>query len=177
MMRASELGNAGDQVLTSLSQARQTAISRNRIVEVRLYKYSDPSKDQEPADGRFRSMQLFPIDPLGPSGTPAPLGGMLHFAGSTYIASNAQLSSLVDPVARPTVTGAALGQPIPPYGLAYQAATFRFYPDGSTDLPIDRPWFLTLVPDITLDTITTPPENFVTIVIQPTTGKAKLHRP
>lgn len=177
VMRASGVANGGNQLLTALSQARQTAIARNRTVEVRLYQYLDPAAPQEPDEGRFRSMQLFLIETIEQGSEAAPIGRTIHFSGRTYLAPNPALSSILDAAIRPLVTGASLGHPISLCGLDYQAATFRFYPDGSTDLPTEQLMYLTLVPEITESTITTPPENFATIVVQPTTGKAQLHRP
>jgi uncharacterized protein (TIGR02596 family) len=177
VMRASGVTNAGDQFMATLSQARQTAIARNRTVEVRLYQYVDPDASQEPAEGRFRSMQLFLIESMTQENGAAPIGRAIHFAGSTYLAPNAALSSLLDSSIRPSTTGTALGHSISPCGLNYRAKIIRFYPDGSTDLPSDRLMFLTLVPENTPSTAATPPENFATIVVQPSTGKAQLHRP
>jgi uncharacterized protein (TIGR02596 family) len=177
VMRASGVTNAGDQLMATLSQARQTAIARNRTVEVRLYQYVDPDAAQEPAEGRFRSMQLFLIESITQENGAAPIGRTIHFPGSTYLAPNAALSSLLDSAIRPSVTGTALGHPISPCGLNYRAKTIRFYPDGSTDLPVDRLWYLTIVPANTPETITAVPDNFATIVIQSASGKAQLHRP
>jgi len=174
LMRASEIGGAGDQLLTALGQARQTAISRNRTVEVRYYKYAETS---DPQGGRFHATQSFILEPGSQGVTTNPIGRKITLPSTTYIAATAALSSLLDPAASARVTGSALGQPIPPCGLNYEAATFRIYPDGSTSITNSRPLFLTVVPANTRDDSSTPPANYATVVIHPLSGKAQLHRP
>lgn len=176
LMRSSGMTNAGDQLLATLSQARQLAMARNRTVEVRLYKYSDPSLPSQPAGGQFRAIQLFLLETTPSGVTTNAAGRKVTVPAAAYIASHPSLSSLLAPTATSTVTGAALGQPVPPCGLDYTANTFRIYPDGSTSLPATAPLFLTIVPANAPDDATLP-ENYATIVLQPTTGKGQLYRP
>lgn len=177
LLRSSDVANAGDQLLSALSQARQTAVSRNRTVELRIYRYVDSSLPQEPPAGRFRSVQLFAVGRIPPENAPEPLGRVIKLPPSTSISESASLSSILDPASRPLASGASLGHPIAPCGLDYQAAVIRFFPDGSTDLPGASPVFLTVVPATAGENHSGPPENFATVVIQTGTGKARLHRP
>lgn len=174
VMRASGMAIAGDQVLSALAQARQTAISQNRTVEVRFYKYTDAS---DPTGGRFHASQAFVLEPGAQGITTNPVGRKVTLPSTTYIAATPALSSLLDSTATLRKTGAVLGQSIPPCGLNYEAATFRIYPDGSTSITNSLPMFLTVVPANTPDDASTPPANYATIVIQPLSGKAQLHRP
>lgn len=174
ILRASNIGNGGDQVVTALAQARQSAMARNRTVEVRFYKYAETG---DPEEGRFHGLQTFVVEPSAQGASTNALGRKVTLPPATYLSATPALSSLLDPVAAPVKTGAALNVSVPPCGLAYTAATFQFYPDGSTSLPAGTPLFLTLVPSDTPDTATTPPLNFATIVLQQASGKTQLHRP
>jgi uncharacterized protein (TIGR02596 family) len=174
VMKSADLTNAGDQIVSTLSLARHTAISRNRAVEVRFYKYAETA---DPADGRFHAMQLFFLEPSSGGTTATSIGRKISFPSTVYISSTAILSSLMDPTVTTQASGASLNQSIPTQGKNYQAASFRFYPDGSTNLPSNRPLFLTVVPSNTEDTATSLPANYATIVIQKATGKAQIHRP
>lgn len=174
LMRASGMANAGDQILTALSLARQNAISRNRTVEVRFYKYIDAA---DPQGSRFHAVQSFVREPGTNGFTATPIGRKITLPSTTYISTTATLSSLLDPAAAPRSTGTALGQSISPCGLDYEAAIFRIYPDGSTSITNSLPVFVTVVPANIPDDTATPPPNYATVVLQPTTGKAQLHRP
>jgi len=177
LLTASGVSNAGDQMLSSLSLARQIATSRNRAVEVRLYRYHDPARAGQPAEGRFQAIQLFLIEPT-PSGTSTNAASRKQsLPANAYIASDPALSSLLDPARFTPVPGSELGQTVPPVGTNYSAVRFRFRPDGSTTLPSDTPMYLTMVPATTPDTASAPPANFATIVLQASSGKASLHRP
>ena len=174
ILRSSGLSQAGDQLVSTLSYARQTAIARNRAVEVRFYNYADAAS----SGGRFRAIQSFLIE-SGTSGTSStPIGRKQTFPATVYISSAKELSSLMDPSLNNQVSGTDLGQPIPQVGLAYTAVRFRFRPDGSTDLTsFTNKAFVTFTPASYPDNATTPPPNFVTVLLQPNTGKIKLLRP
>lgn len=175
--RASGIGQAGDQILASLSQARQIAASRNRTVEVRFYKYSEASGASERADGRFRALQLFVLDPSPQGPTTNAVTKIQPMPATVYIASSTALSSLLDPAVTASTAGSTLGVEIPSRGLNYSASTFRVYPDGSTSFTNSQPMFVTVVPANTPDEATLPPANYATIVLEPSNGKVRLHRP
>lgn len=174
IMRASGLANAGDQVVSALSHARQMAISRNRVVEVRIYKYKDSS---DPGPGRYHALQLFLVEPTRTGSATNALGKKLALPSTTYLAESPSLSSLIAPDAAVHITGASANHAISPCGLDYTAATFRYFPDGSTSLRPGAPLFLTVVPANTPDDASVPPANYATVVLQPDSGKPRLHRP
>jgi uncharacterized protein (TIGR02596 family) len=183
VMSSSGLASAADQAFSILSQARQLAVAKNRTVEVRIYKYADAGRPGQPADGRFQAMQLFVIEPSPQGTTTNSVGRKMNLPASVYVASSPALSPALDPSKSAHKTGAELSQSLSPCGLNYTAALLRFHPDGSLSLPPPAaplgtaPLFLTLVPSTTPDASTSPPENFATIMLQPVSGKARLHRP
>src|SRR5579862_795239 len=59
----SQLTQAAQMVGSELELARQRALSRNRMVEVRFYQYGDPETPGEsassPSSGQYRAIQSF----------------------------------------------------------------------------------------------------------------------
>src|SRR5688572_6612010 len=96
MMRGSQL-TQGSQVLTDqLSLARQLALTRNRPVEVRFYKFADPETPgedvKEQSTWRYRAFQTFEVLD---NGAILPLG-KIQMLPSTVIMNEGKLSSLLD---------------------------------------------------------------------------------
>lgn len=174
ILKASSLTNAGEQVISTLNIARQTAIALNRTVEVRIYRYELPG-DTTP--GRFRGIQAFVLEQSENGDSTTPIARKAALPSAICITANPSLSPLLDPATTSQGKGSELAFPISPYGLDYEAAKFSFFPDGSTNLPNNPPHFLTLVHENIADNISNPPGNFVTILIDRTTGKIQLHRP
>src|SRR6478735_1845667 len=65
MINGSTLTQASQQLTTTLSMARQYAITKNRPVEVRFLKFGDPETPGEsasdPKTGQFRAVQLMEV--------------------------------------------------------------------------------------------------------------------
>ena len=65
MLKSSQLTQASGQLVDTVALARQTAMSKNRAIEVRFYRYADNEipgeKPTEPATGHYRAMQTFEI--------------------------------------------------------------------------------------------------------------------
>ena len=177
LLRGSGVTSAGDMVLAALSRARQSAISMNRTVELRLLKYTDPSAPAEPSGGRFRALQVFVIERTPEGVSTNQIGRKVTLPPTACLASSPALSSVLGPGMATTSTGSLLGQNVTPVGLNYSAAIIRFYPDGSTSLPSGTNAYLTVVPTITDDAVSEPPANYATIAVEPISGKSRLHRP
>jgi Tfp pilus assembly protein FimT len=68
-LRGSQLSRGSLVVGEQLHLARQTALTKNRSVEVRFYQIADSSAPGEqpsnPSTGKFRTMQLFEIQESG----------------------------------------------------------------------------------------------------------------
>jgi uncharacterized protein (TIGR02596 family) len=180
-------------VVGLLDQARETAISRNAYVEVRIYEL--PLNTLSPTSGalsQFRAMQLFQVTSTGYTQLskiyyfPSPMIIQLSDgsnSGSTTDHSTL-LNSSVDISLTPKTPG-AWGTVVPPigtapslptYGSNYAAITFRFTPKGGLSLDNTKQWFFTLISSI--DKLTgTLPSNYATIQIDGFNGKASYYRP
>lgn len=182
MMRGSKLTQSGQLVSDQFGYARQTALSKGRPVEVRFYRFVDLDAQENPP-GKYRALQLFEVLE---DGTYVPLTRVFTFAGSSIIMdSGSTLSTLIGNASGTSTpptrsTGSALKYEIPRVGLNYEAAAFRFQPDGSTNLTrqsASTQWCVTLHDVSKGDNLTTPPPNFVTLQIKSLNGKVKIWRP
>jgi uncharacterized protein (TIGR02596 family) len=201
MLRGSQLTQGSQQFSDQIAFARQSALQRNRPVEIRFYRYADLEvpleKVDRPETWRFHAYQLFEILE---NGAALPIGRMLRFPRSV-IADEDKYSTLL----RKTLVGeyhqavADLTVPELPIkfdnqvvGRNYEYTGFRFLQDGSTDLsPTTKPragaedldtdqtndsWYITLLGTNDggkpIDQV-----NFYTVQIDPVTGGSKAYRP
>lgn len=179
LIRATEITQGADQLQAAFSQARQIAIARNRTVELRIYRYRDPSQPSDPETGRFRAVQSFVMESTPESTIRQPVSRILRLPRSVYLScsKNLELSSLLNPARVPQTSGAELKHPISPVELNYMAARIQFFPDGSSNLDVRAKAFLTIVPATTADDTGSPPANFATLLVQPLSGKTRIFRP
>lgn len=188
ILRGSAITQAADMVVGQLALARQTALTDNRAVEVRLYRFADPLVPGEsaatPGSAKFHAMQTFEMLESGTAFRA--LGKIQPLPGNTVIIdSGVTLSSIIGKAtsssSTPSLTkGSALGVSIPSVGLNYDSVAFRFLPDGSTNLPpqtVSQLWFLTLHGSVYGDQLSKPPANFATIQINTTNGKIRTFHP
>jgi uncharacterized protein (TIGR02596 family) len=177
LLKASQLTQAGQLVVGQLSLARQTALSRNLPVEVRMYRFVDPEIPGE-NKGKYRAFQLFEVQA---NGAILPLGQMSQLPQTVIIDSSGALSSILNQTQRPASKPAASAPKVPGVEYAYEYVAFRFRPDGSTDLlePAEpaKQWFLTLHGSNEGDARPTAPPNFQTILINPFNGNIRTFRP
>ncbi len=185
VLRGSQLSQGAGMVIGQLNIARQQALSRNRQVEVRFYRYADPEIPGEdvtaPATGKFRAMQLFQIMP---SGAALPIDKVQTLPGGVMFAysDSKGFSSLLDKgtAAAPKQPKSDPTAPRLPRGVDfnYEYVAFRFLQDGSTDRTPTAQWFLTLVGiNEKIETATVPPPNFFTVQVDPVSGVTKTYRP
>ncbi len=177
VVRGSQLTQSGQLIETQLQVARQVALSRNRTVEVRFYKL--------PVSGTtaFTAIQPFIISPAG-SATPADkpyylAGNMIMDSGNGQTLDNGTtptLSTLLNQNEGNSISTHPQPNPIssPQYisttGTNYTGVAFRFNPDGSTNLPVSNSWFVTIHAGTDGDNLTTPPNNYYTIEVDPYNG-------
>jgi uncharacterized protein (TIGR02596 family) len=172
ILRGNEMNRAEQMVQQQLAAARQTAVARNRRVEVRFYKFDNP--DDIGSTQTFCALQSFLIDE---NNAATPLGRLTKLPASVLMneaAANSTLLTLGDkswaPPADPQIA-------LPGVGTTYTAKTFQFRPDGSTSLvPADK-WFVTLHPATAGATASSLPPNFATIQIDPVSGAVRSYRP
>ena len=178
--------------------ARQTALSRNRPVEVRFYRFADLDTPGEKIDReetwKFRAFQLFEI--LENSAA-LPLNKMQRLP-KMVIADTDKYSTLLRETLRPwkkaeedmTTPEIPIRYGDLAVGRKYEYASFRFLQDGSTDLPPTTSpaanptgqsnsgdsWYLTLIglneEGRDINTV-----NFYTLQIDPVSGATKAYRP
>jgi uncharacterized protein (TIGR02596 family) len=177
------LTSAADQVASAMNLARQTAIARNRPVEVRLYEMPATAVSGSPS---YRLLAALIPDPSNPANdewvaklTPLPNGiifddGTQNNEFSTLIA---EATTATDAVPR-KVSGASSGVPAMVRNRNYISFTIRS--DGSTDLdPASTdPWTLSLrVERDQSGDSSRPSNNFVTLLLDPVLGRLKVFRP
>ena len=187
ILKGSQLTQSTQIVTDQLGLARQRALSRNRSVEVRFYKYGDPEiPGQTASNGNYRAFQTFEVidpSPANLSGTTVAFGKVQHLQSSIIIDAGtpdlATLSSIFNQTNRKplSVSTTSSTLPFPHAGNTYEYTYFRFRPDGSTDLLPTGKWYLTLHSINDGDKLTTPPRNFVTLQLDPVDGSIRTFRP
>jgi uncharacterized protein (TIGR02596 family) len=168
------LVGAGDVVTSCLALARQTAISRNLPVELRLYKHDDGNGDS------YRLLGL--VIPASASGQSAdewicpaktlPGHIIMDDTGAySTILSGAEAAATTTPWSG-TETATAPG-----ILKNKDYVGFQFRPDGSTTLSITEPWCLSLKNPKSQPGSDRPAANFVSIVVDSTTGRTLAYQP
>jgi len=192
LLKGADLIQGGQKLADQLTLARQSALADNHQIEVRLYQYADPNMPGEQSTNastwKFRGMQLFEILD---SGSASPIGKAELLPATVIIdkgyqgnappatTSTTSLSTITSSAtAIPLISGTVANMvPLPRAGIFYNCVAFRFENDGSTNLPPGGAWFFT-VHNINLgDGLTTAPNDFFTIQIDPTNGHVRTFRP
>jgi uncharacterized protein (TIGR02596 family) len=188
ILRGSQLSQASGMLVGQISLARQQALTKNRAVEVRFYRFADPETPGEdvanPGTGKFRGIQLFEVLENGiavPLDKPQMLPNNVVFAYTED--KSVGLSSIIDQAKagtpkRPGTDDKAA--PRLPRGIdyKYEYVSFRFLQDGSTDMTPTDTWYVTLVGlNDVLKKATEPPPNFFTVQVDPVSGSTRVFRP
>lgn len=168
-LRASSLSGAGENLVDQLNFARQTALSRNLPVEVRLYKLPGHGEAATASPTAYRAVQSFLLD----DANVIPLSKPQYFTHPVVCSAVLNESSLLDNALLPE-KGPASTDTIPTYGVNYTYRSFYFKPGGTTSLP-HTDAFLTLV--LENDKPLSEGANFFTIQIDPATGRPRSFRP
>jgi len=179
VMRGNDMARAQQIVESSIEFARQTAIVRNRRVELRFYKFNDPL---HPSGAEvFRGVQPFLIEENNDA---RPLGKFLPLPAPIIISSSPVLSPALNSNDK-TFSSASPADPkvaIPGRGTSYSAKVIVFRPDGSTNLEQKKD-FLTMHParnptEASLTAIGTDQmPDYCVIQIDPLSGAAMAYRP
>ena len=174
ILGGSNLSLGVESVIGPLSSARQFAVTKNRDVEFRLIEMTD---SVFPAAGAaIRAVQILEIR----ENSTNPIGKPRVFPSGVIIGSSSAMSSLC---ALNNVNATTADPRIPGIGTSYSYRSFRFRPDGSlnlkTLLPTVTNYFVTLYDEKFQSQVSgsTPPPNFATIQLEPSTGAATLYRP
>jgi uncharacterized protein (TIGR02596 family) len=170
------LRGATDILNSEFSVARQTSISRNLPVEVRIYKAGP--------DNAWRIVALVIPSAASAQGSDEWLdkpklipGNIVMDSGLSYSTVLSEAATPVSPTKKiaPWIGQESADAPGILRNKSYVG--FLFQPDGSTNLPHDRPWCLTLKNPRSPATSAAPAANFVTLVIDSQTGRTLAVQP
>jgi uncharacterized protein (TIGR02596 family) len=204
IFKGSQLSQA-EQILTDqIKLARQLALTKNRSVQVRFIRYGDAEVPGETktdkANGNYRAIQIFEILESGaavPLDKPQLFPQAIIISPGTYpaptgpIASTSSLSTLITDADQqpPKDANSTIDPPLPRgVNYDYQYISFRFLPDGSTNLSSTSGtiWHVTIHNINDRATVkagggvvnqTGQSVNFRTLQIDPVSGAVKVYRP
>jgi uncharacterized protein (TIGR02596 family) len=176
ILRGSQLTQAAQLISGQLSLARQQALTRNRAIEVRFFLFADPEMPGEqtdsPESGKYRALQMFEVLE---NGVAVPLS-KLERLPTGIVFNDKALSTLISAKEpqEPAPSDPELARGV---SKKYRFVSFRFRPDGSTDLNPMKQWYITLhaITEQVIDT--EPPNNFFTVQIDPVSGSTRNYRP
>ena len=168
MADATDLTSSGDQIVNLLVQARQRALADNAHVEVRFY----PPPESAP----IKQWTLV-LARQGLEDSPAALQQPLILSEGIAISEHKVFSTLIA-LREPEQDASLLRSPS---GTEREYISFKFHPNGSTDLPLSPTgdtWHLTAVSRKYLKRDEAAlPDNFYTIRVDPFTGTVRSFRP
>lgn len=167
-LAANRLTDAGEGLLFKVSLAQQLAVTENRPVELRLYKYTADGVDS------FHAYQLFFQNQSG--GVSTALENPTYLGEGSVVLATGSLSPLIAALNSGAQT-VAQEEPFKSRSASYQSMVF--YPNGATsiNLPL-RQSYLTLVQSADLGgEAGSAPANYYTLQIDPVTGRGRSYRP
>lgn len=163
-----DISRAADMVNAQFSLARQTAITRNRTVEVRFYSYQEDGRPP-----RIRALQTF-IAPEEAGGAWQPATRVQNLPQRVCLDSGAVLSPLL--ASQTSRSGIQAGFALPGVGVNYTYTTISFRPDGSREF-LGGSDFATLKAARLDDPLSQLPENYAIIQVNPDSGRSRTYRP
>jgi uncharacterized protein (TIGR02596 family) len=165
--RAGNLTNGGYMVEDAFKLARQMAVSQNRRIIIRFYKTAGEvglTKD-------YRAFRLYVYDA---NGNPTPAGPLKKLPAGIIMPDDIKYSTILT---NAPDTGT---EDIPGASSASYSAV-EFGPDGSLKLDPDGAagdrWFVTIKVDGEAETGGLPGKNFITVMLDPVTGRTKKFQP
>jgi uncharacterized protein (TIGR02596 family) len=170
------ISGAAGMAESEISLARQTAMSRNMPVEVRIYRHDD-------GNGlAWRAMAL--VIPASVSGQASDewLNRGKILPGNVVVDDAQEYSTLLSQAQAPA------SEPMGPWTATESAGApgllksktyvaFQFKPDGSTNLPNGQPWCITLRNYHSRPNGSAPAANYVSIVLDSLTGRTMSYQP
>jgi len=173
ILGGSKINHGIESLSGALSSARQLAVTKNRDVEFRLIEMIDPTFPG--TSNAIRAVQILEIreNATNPIGKPRVFPSGVIIGADTAMSTLGALSNTTASASDPKIPGVS----------SYKYRSFRFRPDGSINLKTvltNTPnYFVTLYDEKFQSKISgsTPPPNFATIQLEPSTGAATLYRP
>ncbi len=168
------ISGAADLAGAEIALARQTAISRNLPVEVRIYKHDDGTGEA------WRALGL--VIPASASGAAADewIAKGKVLPGNILFADSGDFSTIVSEATAGAAAVPRLGteaSDAPGFIKSKEYVAFRFQPDGSTNLPSDQAWCVTLKSPRSQPEGDAPAANYVSIVLDSLTGRSMTFQP
>lgn len=177
LLQANSLTSAGNLLKSKLSQAQQLALSKNVDVEVRFFRFSDDLQAQ--LTDEVRGFQFYQYDEEGDA---IPVSKFFRVQAPIVISNDNKFSTLLQPGvggASPVQGNSAIPKGSGEGRKNASYVSFRFRPDGSTDLPGRSPrgdtWHISLVKEGSDQRGA--PNNFYTVQIDSYNGKISEYRP
>jgi len=185
LISANTLSAEGSLLRNQLTYAQQIAVSKNADVEVRFFKVADYANAG--IEERFRAFQLYQYNLEGDL---VPVSS--YFRIKAPVGVNERHSTLLNPNSNASSKDKKYGFSSPSNGtgeapvgdggmlMAAPFVSFRFRPDGSTDLPFrtsaSDTWYITLVQgEGALEE--EDPDNYLCLQINPYNGQVSEFRP
>ena len=177
LVQSTSLTSEGTAIRNRMSQAQQIALSQNTDVEVRFFKMKDEGNAE--TETAFRAFQFYRYNEYGQL-----LPVSQFFRIRPPIVINEPLSTLLhgneggSNALSPTKGTAQI--PVVSDLKTFEYVSFRFKPDGSTDLPGRAKsggdtWYIT--PTKGLPTDAQVPNNYFTVQLDPFNGRVTSYRP
>ncbi|XHR28389.1 MAG: Verru_Chthon cassette protein D [Chthoniobacteraceae bacterium] len=170
-LRGMQLTQTSQMVDSAIRLARQIALTKNRTVEVRFYRYTSAES------GGVNSFQAFQSFEIDDSGSAKALSKARKLPATILFDASPQMSSLFSPSLAKAWTSSDPAISIPGTGTTYNAYAFQFRPDGSANLAINAQWYVTLHYRVHGDNLATLPHNFTVLNIDPWNGQTHVFRP
>lgn len=183
--RAQALTSAGSSLLDHLALARQTAVAQNRVVEVRFYKRREnPAQAAGTANAeRFRSFRTMIYDENVLNAFAQTT--MQDFPARIVLSEEKEYATLIFPYTNTVPPRPYAKETLSSVETNVEYQVIRFKPTGGTDLsvtgtPEGNRWFLTIKsendPNVTSPSAR-PAHNFVTVLLDPVSGRVRTYRP
>lgn len=176
LLSASKVNMAVTQITDGFNLARQTALTRNRDVEVRIYLMGSSSNQ---TNKKFRAFRSFLADSTDPTKS-EPLEKIKYLPDSVIISSDPKYSTLLD-YSNTSRSGLTyLTEKISGRDVPY--VSFLFRPGGGTNLLPQVStlgnWYMTIyIDNVPVNSSTGLPHNYYTAQIDPATGRVRTYRP
>lgn len=177
LMRSMNIGRAASMITDEMNFARQTALARNRDVEVRLYAFPSALNN---GIKQFRAIRTLLAD--GTDATKSvPLSRIKYLPDPIIISKQSAFSTLLD-YGNSSRSGLVHTNETVPSAGSVEYVSFLFRANGGTSLkPLSPPtgnWYLTLYAEnAPTDGANNLPKNYFTAQIDPVTGRVRSYRP
>ena len=180
--RAQAISTAGSNLVDQLAMARQTAVAQNRVVEVRFYKRREfPSQAVSTANPeRFRSYRTMVYDEAVLNAFAQ--GTLQDFPARVVLCEDKTFSTLIFPYTTTVPARPFLKETLSDAEKDVPYQFIRFTPTGGTGLkaagtPEADKWFLSIKSDHDTASTTRPASNYVTVMLDPVSGRSRMYRP